>query len=154
MGKAKSPITRILDLVKLEKAEISAIYFYAILNGLILLAVPLGIQSIIGFVLGASFRASIYILIFLVVMAVLISGLMQVNQMKIIEKIQQRIFVRYAFAYTDTIPRLDLKKNDGVYLPELINRFFDTATLQKSLSKILLEIPTATIQIFFGLVLL
>lgn len=154
MGKVKSPISRILDLVKLEKGEISAIYFYAILNGLILLAVPLGIQSIIGFVLGASFRASIYILIFLVVMAVLISGLMQVNQMKIIEKIQQRIFVRYAFAYTDTIPRLDLKKNDGVYLPELINRFFDTATLQKSLSKILLEIPTATIQIFFGLVLL
>jgi ABC-type bacteriocin/lantibiotic exporter with double-glycine peptidase domain len=80
MGKVKSPITRILDLVKLEKGEISAIYFYAILNGLILLAVPLGIQSIIGFVLGASFRASIYILIFLVVMAVLISGLMQVNQ--------------------------------------------------------------------------
>ena len=154
MGKVKSPITRILDLVKLEKAEISAIYFYAILNGLILLAVPLGVQSIVGFVLGASFRASIYVLVFLVVMAVLISGLMQVNQMKIIEKIQQRIFVRYAFAYTDIIPRLDLKKNDGVYLPELINRFFDTATLQKSLSKILLEIPTATIQIFFGLLLL
>ncbi len=154
MGKVKSPITRILDLVKLEKGEISAIYFYAILNGLILLTVPLGVQSIVGFVLGASFRASIYVLIFLVVLAVLISGLMQVNQMKIIEKIQQRIFVRYAFAYTDTIPRLDLKKNDGVYLPELINRFFDTATLQKSLSKILLEIPTATIQIFFGLLLL
>lgn len=154
MGKIKSPLTRILELVKLEKSEISAIYFYAVLNGLILLTVPLGIQSIVGFVLGASFRASIYILVFLVVMAVLISGLMQINQMKIIEKIQQRLFVRYAFAYSDTIPRLDLKKNDGVYLPELINRFFDTATLQKSLSKILLEIPTATIQIFFGLLLL
>ncbi|MBM3922981.1 MAG: ATP-binding cassette domain-containing protein [Sphingomonadales bacterium] len=154
MGKIKSPLTRILELVKLEKSDISAIYFYAVLNGLILLTVPLGIQSIVGFVLGASFRASIYILVFLVVMAVLISGLMQINQMKIIEKIQQRLFVRYTFAYSDTIPRLDLKKNDGVYLPELINRFFDTATLQKSLSKILLEIPTATIQIFFGLLLL
>ncbi len=150
----KSPLSRVLDLVKLEKAEIWSIYFYAILNGLILLSVPLGIQSIVGFVLGASFRASIYVLIFLVVAAVLASGLMQINQMKIIEKIQQRIFVRYAFAYADAIPRLDLKKTDGVYLPELINRFFDTATLQKSLSKILLEIPTATIQICFGLILL
>jgi len=89
-----------------------------------------------------------------VVVAVLVSGLMQINQMKIIEKIQQRIFVRYAFAYADTIPRLDLKRADGIYLPELINRFFDTATLQKSLSKILLEIPSATIQIIFGLLLL
>jgi ABC-type bacteriocin/lantibiotic exporter with double-glycine peptidase domain len=154
MKKTKSPLYRILDLVRLEKAEISSIYFYAILNGLILLSVPLGIQSIVGFVMGASFRASIYVLILLVVLAVLISGLMQINQMKIIEKIQQRIFVRYAFAYADTIPRLDLKKVDGTYLPELINRFFDTANLQKSLSKILLEIPTATIQIFFGLILL
>lgn len=154
MKKSKSPLQRILELVRLEKAEISSIYFYAILNGLILLTVPLGIQSIVGFVLGASFRASIYVLIILVVVAVLISGLMQINQMKIIEKIQQRIFVRYAFAYADTIPRLDLKKVDGTYLPELINRFFDTASLQKSLSKILLEIPTATIQIGFGLVLL
>lgn len=154
MNNSKSPLSRILDLVKLEKAEIWSIYFYAILNGLILLSIPLGIQSIVGFVMGASFRASIYILIFLVVIAVLISGLMQINQMKIIEKIQQRIFVRYAFTYADTIPRLDLKKANGIYLPELINRFFDTATLQKSLAKILLEIPTATIQICFGLLLL
>lgn len=154
MRNQKSPLSRILDLVKLEKAEIWSIYFYAILNGLILLSVPLGIQSIVGFVMGASFRASIYVLIFLVVVAVLVSGLMQINQMKIIEKIQQRIFVRYAFAYADTIPRLDLKRADGIYLPELINRFFDTATLQKSLSKILLEIPSATIQIIFGLLLL
>ena len=154
MKSPKSPLSRILDLVKLEKAEIWSIYFYAILNGLILLSVPLGIQSIVGFVMGASFRASIYVLILLVVVAVLVSGLMQINQMKIIEKIQQRIFVRYAFAYADTIPRLDLKKADGIYLPELINRFFDTATLQKSLAKILLEIPTATIQICFGLILL
>lgn len=147
-------MARILDLVRLEKAEIWSIYFYAILNGLILLSVPLGIQAIVGFVLGASFRASIYVLILLVVVAVLVSGLMQINQMKIIEKIQQRIFVRYAFSYADIIPRLDLKKADGIYLPELINRFFDTATLQKSLAKILLEIPSATIQICFGLVLL
>jgi len=154
MKKLKSPLARILDLVRLEKAEIWSIYFYAILNGLILLSVPLGIQVIVGFVLGASFRASIYVLILLVVVAVLVSGLMQINQMKIIEKIQQRIFVRYAFSYADIIPRLDLKKADGIYLPELINRFFDTATLQKSLAKILLEIPSATIQICFGLLLL
>lgn len=152
--KIKSPVARILNLVKLEKSEIWSIYFYAILNGLILLTVPIGIQTIVGLVMGASFRASIYVLIVLVITAVLISGLMQINQMKIIEKIQQQLFVRYAFSYADTIPKLDLKKADSTYLPELINRFFDTAPLQKSLSKILLEIPTATIQIFFGLLLL
>jgi len=149
-----SPVARILNLVKLERKEITAVYFYAILNGLIQLSLPLGIQAIIGFVLGASMSASLVILIILVVAGVLAAGMMQVNQMKIIEKIQQKIFVRYAFAFAEHIPKLDLKKVDHVYLPELINRFFDVPVLQKSLSKILLDIPTASIQIIFGLILL
>lgn len=154
MTPTKNPVARIMNLVKLERKEISAIYLYAILNGLIQLSLPLGIQAIIGFVLGASMRASLVILIGLVVAGVLAVGLMQVNQMKIIEKIQQKIFVRHAFSFATHIPKLDLKKNDHVYMPELVNRFFEVPVLQKSLSKILLDIPSATIQILFGLILL
>ena len=84
MKNNKSPLSRVLELVRLEKSEIWSIYFYAILNGLILLSVPLGIQSIVGFVMGASFRASIYVLIVLGVVAVLACGLMQINQVKLI----------------------------------------------------------------------
>ncbi len=150
----QSPVKKILNLLKLEKKEITAVYFYAILNGLIQLSLPVGVQAIIGFVLGASMRASLVVLIALVVTGVFVAGIMQINQMKIIEKIQQKIFVRYAFAFAVHIPRLDLKKNDNVYLPELVNRFFDIPILQKSLSKILLDVPTASIQILFGLILL
>ena len=154
MPTTASPVARILNLVKLERKEITAVYFYAILNGLIQLSLPIGVQAIIGFVLGASMRASLIVLIALVVAGVLVAGIMQVNQMKIIEKIQQKIFVRYSFAFAEHIPQLDLKKTDNVYLPELVNRFFDIPVLQKSLSKILLDIPTASIQILFGLILL
>ncbi len=154
MPLTKNPVARILNLVKLEKKEISAVYFYAILNGLIQLSLPLGVQAIIGFVLGASMRASLVVLVFLVVTGVLVAGIMQINQMKIIEKIQQKIFARYSFAFAEHIPRMDLNKNDHVYLPELINRFFDIPVLQKSLSKLLLDIPTATVQILVGLILL
>jgi len=151
---ANTPVQKILNLLKLEKKEITAVYFYAILNGLIQLSLPLGVQTIIGIVMGASMRASLVVLIGLVVTGVFIAGIMQVNQMKIIEKIQQKLFVRYSFAFAVHIPRLDLKKNDHIYLPELVNRFFDIPILQKSLSKILLDVPTATIQILFGLILL
>jgi ATP-binding cassette subfamily B protein len=154
MPTSASPVARILNLVKLERKEISAVYYYAILNGLIQLSLPLGVQAIIGFVLGASMRASLIVLIILVVTGVLVAGIMQVNQMKIIEKIQQKLFVRYSFAFAAHIPKMDLKKTDSIYLPELVNRFFDIPVLQKSLSKILLDIPTAGIQILFGLILL
>ena len=130
MPKTATPLSKILNLVKLERKEITAVYFYAILNGLIQLSLPLGVQAIIGFVMGASMRASLIVLIALVVTGVLIAGILQINQMKIIEKIQQKLFVRYSFAFATHIPKLDLKKNDKFYLPELVNRFFDIPILQ------------------------
>jgi ABC-type bacteriocin/lantibiotic exporter with double-glycine peptidase domain len=89
-----------------------------------------------------------------VVGGVFLSGLFQVNQMKLIEKVQQKLFVRYSLEFSDRIPKLDIQKLDGKYLPELVNRFFDTISLQKGISKLLLDIPAASIQILFGLLLL
>lgn len=141
-------------LLLLEKPEIISIYFYAALSGLLQLTLPLGIQAIIGLVLGATMVTSVYILIFFIVLGTALIGVLRLNQMKIIEKIQQKIFVRYAFAFSNKIPHLDSKATDQYYLPEKINRFFDTLTVQKGLSKLLLDIPIATIQIFLGLLLI
>ncbi|MEI6950546.1 ABC transporter ATP-binding protein [Paraflavisolibacter sp. H34] len=154
MFPSSNPLARIARLVREERTEISSIYFYAILNGLIQLSLPLGIQAIVGFVQGGAVSTSLIVLIVLIVAGVLCTGLLQTGQMKFIERIQQKLFVRYAYAFAGHIPRLDLKSVDAYYLPELVNRFFEIPTLQKSLSKLLLDFPSATIQILFGLVLL
>lgn len=147
-------LRKLYQLLILDRRDISAIYLFAILSGLVQLSVPIGIQSIIGFVQAADYSTSIVLLIALVVIGVFINGLLQVRQMQVIEKIEQKIFVRYAFEFTDRIPKLDIKKLDNYYLPEVMNRFFDTMTLQKGISKLLLDIPAAAIQIIFGLTLL
>ena len=149
-----SALHKLYQLLILDRKDISAIYLFAILSGLVQLSVPVGIQSIIGFVQAADYSASIVLLIVLVVAGVFINGLLQVRQMQVIEKIEQKIFVRHSFEFADRIPRLDLKKMDNYYLPEVVNRFFDTMTLQKGMSKLLLDIPAAAIQIIFGLTLL
>lgn len=154
MNTKDSTFGRLIQFFHLERKEITAIYFYAISSGLIQLSLPLGVQSIIGFVQGASMITSIYVLIFLIVLGILLVGLLQINQMKIIEYIQQKVFVNFAIAYAEKIPRLDLKEIDNHYLPEKINRFFETQIIQKGLSKMLLDIPIASIQILFGLILL
>ncbi len=150
----KNPFTRIYEVLRYEKAEISSIYFYALLNGLVALTLPLGIQSIISFVMGGSVSTSLVLLIIFVIGSVLLNGLLQVNQMKLIEKIQQQLFVRYSFQYAQSLPHLNLKDIDHYYLPELVNRFFDTVSLQKGISKLLLDVPAASIQVLFGLLLL
>jgi len=151
-------IKRFFLVIRIEKKEVSAIYFYAILSGLIQLSLPLGIQAIINFSQVAAGRTelpvSMWLLIFLVVGGVFVVGIVQVNQMKVVEKIQQRIFTRYAFEFTYKIPRFKIKDVDDYHLPELVNRFFDTVALQKGLSNILLDIPLAVIQVVFGLILL
>lgn len=149
-----TPIKRLMQVLRLEKKDVSSIYFFAILSGLLQLSIPLGIQAILNFVLAGSISTSMIILITMVVTAVFFSGVLQVGQMRVIEKIQQRIFTRYSFEFAWRVPKLDLQNIDGYYMPEMMNRFFDTVSLQKGLSRLLLDIPAATIQVVFGLLLL
>lgn len=137
-----------------EKKDVTNIYFYAILNGLVYLSIPLGIQSIVSFVMGATMATSIYLLIILVVIGTWLVGYFRLKVMQIIEKIQQKIFVEFSLAFAEKLPKVNLRDTRKYYLPELVNRFFDTQNLQKGISKILLEIPTAIIQILFGILLL
>ena len=149
-----SAVNRIGHLTKLHKKEVLGIYLFSAFSGLVQLSLPLGVQAIVGFALGATMVTSIYVLIFLVVLGVVIVGLLQINQMRLIEKVQQQIFADYSFEFVTKIPRFDLKKWDSYYLPEKANHFFETATVQKSFSKILLDLPIASIQIVLGLLLL
>ncbi len=141
-------------ILRLDKTEISIIYALAIIAGLVQLSLPLGIQTIISFVMAGSISTSIIILILLVVSGTFLNGLLQVRQMEIIEKLKQKIFLRYGLEFSDRLPHLDTEKLDSYYLPELVNRFFDTISLQKGIEKLLLDLPAAIIQILLGLMLL
>ncbi|MBC7913502.1 MAG: ABC transporter ATP-binding protein [Pyrinomonadaceae bacterium] len=147
-------IKKLLRLVSLEREEITSVYIYSIMSGIILLSMPLGIQAIINLMFGGTFSTSLVVLIVFVVAGVLVNGILRIAQMRASERIQQRVFTRLTFAYAYRIPKLSLLSIDKYYLPELVNRFFDTASLQKGLSKLLIDFPAATIQILFGLILL
>lgn len=154
----RESLDKFFKIIRLEKKEVTAIYFYAILSGVIQLTLPLGIQTIINFSQAAAGTAnlpvSIILLIFIVLIGILVSGILQVNQMKIVEKIEQSIFAKFSLDFANKIPKIDSKELNNDHLPELMNRFFEVINLQKGLSKILLDIPLAVIQIVFGLVLL
>jgi ATP-binding cassette, subfamily B, bacterial len=146
--------TALFKYITKEKKDVTAIYVYAILSGLVQLSIPLGIQAIVSFVMGATMVTSLYLLIGFVVLGTFLAGFFRIKVMQIIEKIQQKIFVEYAIAFAKKIPKINLSSAKKYFLPELVNRFFDTQNLQKGISKILLDIPTALIQISFGILLL
>lgn len=149
-----SPLKRFFKLLNQDKKDIIYLYLYAICNGIINLSLPIGIQAIMGLVLAGRLSTSWGILTLIVVMGVAVAGLFQIMQLYIVEILQRRLFARAAFDFAFRIPKLNIKELGNSYLPELVNRFFDTISIQKSLSKILIDFSTSILQIIFGLILL
>ncbi len=149
-----SPARRFWLLLKPDKLEIRNLYIYAVIIGLLNLVLPVGIQSIINLIQGGTVSASWIVLIILVAGAIALSGIMQINQLRITENLQQKIFTRAAFEFTYRIPKIRLEQLLRVHAPELMNRFFDVISIQKGITKILIEFSSASIQVLFGLILL
>ena len=149
-----TPWQRLFGLLKLEKRAVLQVFYYAIFGGLVSLSLPLGIQAIINLIQGAQITTSWIVLVILVTLGVAFTGVLQIMQIRIIETIQQRVFTRASFEFTFRFPKIKMIELRNYYPPELANRFFDTLNVQKGLAKLLVEIPTAILQIIFALILL
>lgn len=154
MTKILTSWQRLIGLLKLERKDIRQIFYYAIFAGVVNLSLPLGIQAIINLIQGAQISTSWIVLVVLVTLGVAFVGVLQLMQMRIIENVQQKIFTRSSFEFAYRFPKIKMTELREFYPPELANRFFDTLTVQKGLSKILIDFPAAILQIIFGLMLL
>jgi ABC-type bacteriocin/lantibiotic exporter with double-glycine peptidase domain len=149
-----SVINRFWSLLAPDRKEIRNVYIFAIFSGLLALGFPLGIQMIINFIQLGQVSTSWFVLVGLVVVAIGFSGMLNIYQLRITENLQQRIFTRSAFEFSERIPKMKMEVLLKRYTPEITNRFFDTINIQKGLSKILIDSTSAILQIFFGLLLL
>ena len=145
---------RLMGLLRLDKRDVFQVFYYAIFAGLVNLSLPLGIQAIINLIQGAQISTSWIVLVVLVTLGVAFGGVLQLMQIRIIENLQQKIFTRSSFEFAYRFPKIKMSELENYYPPELANRFFDTLTVQKGLSKILIDFPAALLQIIFGLLLL
>lgn len=149
-----TPVRRFFKFLSTEKRNVFYIYVYSIIIGLISLSLPLGIQAIIGLISGGMMFDTVIVLITFVIIGVALAGGLQIIQIYLVEILQRRIFTKAAFEFAFRIPRFKSESLINEHPPELMNRFFDVLTLQKSFSKILLDLTAAALQIIFGLLLL
>lgn len=149
-----TPVKRLFRLLANERKDITYIYIYAVVVGLISLSLPLGIQATISLISGGMIFSSVIVLIALVILGILIGGGLQIMQITLVEILQQRVFAKAAFELAYRVPRIRLEALQKYYPPELMNRFFDVVTIQKGLPKLFVDITGSIIQILFGLILL
>lgn len=149
-----TPAQRLVRLLSQYRREIRYIILYAVVAGLINLSLPLGVQAIIGLIAGGGISASWAVLVAFIVTGALLTGFLRLMQLSVMEYLQRRIFTDAAIDFAVRIPRLNLELLRREHVPELVNRFFDTQTIQKGLPKILIDGSTAVLQILLSLLLL
>ncbi|MFM2255009.1 MAG: hypothetical protein RLZZ47_498, partial [Bacteroidota bacterium] len=144
-----TPIKLIWNWVNKEKKNVQFILIYAIVSGLLSLAIPLGIQALVGTVMAGKLSSSWVIIVGMTTVLVALSGSTKLAQISILESIQKKLFVRYAWIYKENI----VQRND-IDLTAKARKFLDIVTLQKSFSKLIADFTKSALQIIVGILLL
>ncbi len=150
--KVQNALKILFTFIKIERKSIKYLYLYAALAGIISLAIPIGIQTIINYVLAGRLSTSWVILILGITTAVFLLGITRVAQLSIIDSLQRKLFVQYAYKFREAIR---IQSEYGT--EKLINKtqkFMDIVTLQKSLSKLITDFTGKLLQAVAGLLLL
>lgn len=149
-----SPFARLLLMLREERADLAALLVYVAVTGLLSLAVPLAAQALVNTIAAGVFVQPLIVLTLIVFISLVFAGGLRLLKLMLLERLQQRVFARVALHLSAHLPRVQHSALLMTYAPQLVNRFFDVLTVQKTLSKLLIDGPTAVLQIGIGLLLM
>jgi len=147
-------LSRLFELLKEERRDFSVVIAYAAIVGVLSLIVPLSASAIVNSVVLGVFTNQLVWLCIIAAIGLLIIGVFDVMKQYVVDVLQRRIFVRTAFEIAHRLPKMKQSSLENEYPPELINRFFDVLTIQKTIGKFLLDGVGATLTMGIGLFLL
>lgn len=152
------PHHRLFSLLRPDQRDIGVILIFSVLNGILLIAQPLAVDAVVNNIafggeqsvyVQALVIISLALFVFLVLMSV-----MRAAQYYVMEIIQRRLFVRMTADLAYRLPNASMTALERTLGPELINRFFEIITIQKSSSLLLLEGVNLALAAVIGLVVL
>ena len=134
---------RFLALIYDERRNVYPFLIFSVLGGILYLAAPLAVDAVVSnlaFGRADQIYGQALVALAIALFACLALGaLFQACQYYLGEIIQRRIFVRLAMDQAHRLPRVDTAAMEGINPPELLNRFLDVVTLQKSTAFLLLD---------------
>ncbi|MEW4490366.1 ATP-binding cassette domain-containing protein [Thalassoglobus sp. JC818] len=153
-GRATRPLNRFIALLRPELADVYMILVFAIVIGVLTMAVPLAIETLVNTVAFGSYRQPVIVLALILFSFLAFSAALRAVQTFVVEVIQRRLFVRVAADIGYRIPRVDVKAFNGVSPRERVNRFFDIVTVQKTAAQFLLDGVTLVMSTAIGMAVL
>ena len=133
------PVSRLLALLRPELSDIWVISVFAFFAGVLSLATPIAVESLVNIVAFGRLLQPLVVLSLMLFGFLAFASMMRALQTYVVEIIQRRLFARVAADLAYRFPRVSRTALHGSYGPELANRFFDIVTLQKVSAQLLLD---------------
>jgi ABC-type bacteriocin/lantibiotic exporter with double-glycine peptidase domain len=153
-GGAPPPFARLVALLRLERDDIGVALVYAVGVGIVSLAAPIGVQALVNTVAFGGLLQPLVVLTLLVLVALAFAGVLRALWAWVVERIQERVFVRVAVDLAHRLPRVQRDAMGEAYGPELVNRFFDVLTVQKGVATLLADGASIALQTVVGMLVL
>lgn len=148
------PLQRLVAMIKVEKKDLWRVVLLAGASGLLSLATPAAVQSLVNTVALGGMMQPLTVLSFMLFIFLTFYGAVSILQSYIVELIQRRVFVRMAADLAYRLPRVKWSVYDEKNGAELVNRFFDVLTVQKAGAFLVLEGFAMALQSAIGLFVL
>ncbi len=148
------PIARLRALLQGERQTLWVAVVYSVAIGLLSLVVPIAVQSLVNTIAFGSATQPLVVLTLLVAVALSFSAVINALRAGVVELIQRSVFARTSIDVTHRLLRVRAEAFDRFHGPELVNRFFDVVTVQKSAALLLIDGLSIVMQTTIGMVLL
>lgn len=153
-----TPVRRLIGLMRAEMPDVWTIVLFSAITGILYLAVPLTVDAVVNNIAFGGqqqvFVQALLILSFALLAFLSLLAIIRAVQHYLAEIIQRRLFVRLTADLAFRLPRVSAGALDHTHAPELVNRFFDVITVQKSGSALLLDGVNIVLSAVIGMVVL
>ncbi len=135
----KGPWQRLVDLMRLEWSDVFTLLAFALGVGLLSLVAPAAIEALVNTVAFGILLWPVAVLAMVMFTLLVVSAVLRAMQSYVAECLQRRLFVRTALGFADRLARTDLAAFDGANRADIVNRFFEVSSGQKSIATLLVE---------------
>ncbi len=153
-GHGKGPWQRLVELLRLEWSDVFTLLAFGLGVGLLSLVAPAAIEALVNTVAFGILLWPVLVLAMVMLTLLVVSAVLRAMQTYVAECLQRRLFVRTALGFADRLARTDLSSFDGVNRADIVNRFFEVSSGQKSIATLLVEGVGIIMMTVVGLIVL
>jgi len=135
----KRPWQRLSEALRLERADVLTIMAFAVATGVLSIVTPAAIEALVNTVAFGIQLWPVIVLALVMFAFLALQNALKALQLYVAELLQRRFFVRTADAFAEHFARAEIEAFDGRNPTDVVNRFFEVASVQKALATLLVD---------------